>query len=159
MNLRPARLRAGEWLAGTAAAALLVLMLAVDWYGAHGATRALTGWQALSHLRWLALATIAAALALAWFQAACRAPALPSVLSVIATVLALGTTIWMIYRVLIQAPAGEHPVAILGPVCAALILVGAFLSLRQEGIRPEDGPQQIPLVELPAIQSRAEAPD
>jgi hypothetical protein len=159
MDFRPARVRLGEALAGAGAVALLVLMLAVHWYGARGATRPLTGWQALTHLRWLALVVIVAALALTFLQAVCRGPALPAAMSVIVTVLGLVTAVWMIYRVLIQAPAGENVVAVVGPICACLIVLGGFLSLRQEGILPSDGPQEIPIVPLSASKGGQKAPD
>lgn len=151
MDVRPARLRRGELLAGVAAAALLVLLLAVHWYGRQ------TGWQVLTSARWAALATVAAAFALVLTQLTLPAPALPVSLSVIVTVLGLLTVVWLIYRVAISAPAHEQVGAWLGLLSACLIFAGAFLSMREEGIRPEDGPQEIPLVTLPSLQERPQA--
>src|SRR5205085_4913265 len=99
MHLDPARLRRGEWLAGAGALALLVSLLALPWYAVKapyrstasllGLATAPNGWNSLNHIRWLLVLTILSGLALAYFQAARRAPALPSALSVIVTVLGL----------------------------------------------------------------------
>jgi hypothetical protein len=153
MDLRPARLRLGELLAGAAAVVLLVLLLATRWYGAR------SGWQALTSARWAVIITVAAAFVLVLTQAACRAPAIPSVMSVIVTLLALITALWLLDRAAISHPPQEHVWAWLGLASACLLLEGAFLSLRREGILPEDGPQKIPLVTVPSVPGRAQAPD
>jgi hypothetical protein len=140
MDFRPSRLRSGEWIAAGAAVALLVLLLAVRWYGAR------TGWQALTVLRWFALVTIAAALALACLQATRRAPALPAVASVAVTVLALVAVVWLGVEVLVSPLAHRHVGAFLGLVAACVLLYGGYRSLREEGIAPADGPAEIPTV-------------
>jgi hypothetical protein len=140
MDFRVSRLRAGEVVAGLSAIALLVLLLVLHWYGSR------TGWQSLAHLRWLILVTIACALALTWFQATRRAPAIPVTLSFIVTVLGLATVLWLAYRVIVSSPAHQHVGAVLGLICACGMLVGGFVSLRQEGIAPRDGPGEIPMV-------------
>ena len=48
---------------------------------------------------------------------------------------------------------------LLGSRAWPAILVGAFLSVRREGILPTDGPQEIPLVTLPSLRGHANAPD
>src|SRR5947209_11735137 len=63
MDLDPARLRRGELLAGTGGVLLLVFLVAGTWSSHHGTSR--TGWQLLTHLRWLLLVTSVAAIALA----------------------------------------------------------------------------------------------
>lgn len=142
MGLRPARLRLGEIVTGAAAAALLALMLAVDWYGPN------TGWQTLTSARWAVLVTVAAAFALVLTQASRRAPAVPVSLSVIVTVLALLTVLWLLYRVVFSPPVHERVGAWLGLLSACLIFAGAWISMRQEGILPSDGPQEIAVVPL-----------
>ena len=110
MDFHPSRLRRGEVLAGVGAVLLLVFVLALKWYG-HG-DHSLTGWQALTNLRWLVIVTIACALALTITQATRRSPAVPATLSVIVTVLGLITVLALIYRVLIDPPrrrAGAAP--------------------------------------------------
>ncbi len=161
MHLDPARLRRGEWLAGAGAVALLVFLLALPWYAVKapyrptasllGVATSPNGWKSLHHIRWLLVLTILAGLALAYFQAARRAPALPATLSVIVTVLGLITVIVLIYRVLINEPGADSVVdqragAYLGLISACVILYGGFDSLRREGIAERDGPQEIETV-------------
>jgi hypothetical protein len=162
-RFRLSRLRAGEWIAGVSGLALLVLTLAAPWYGTTrplSRTAALllpstsfTGWSALSHIRWLILVTALAGLALFCAQALCRAPAIPSTLSMIAMVLSLASVVVLIYRVLIAIPGPSSVLeqkagAYLGLASALALLYGGFRSLREEGIAPEDGPQEIPVVRL-----------
>ncbi len=140
MRLEVSRLRSGEWIAGASAIALLAVFVLLPWYGRKHAS-AITGWQEFAHLRWLVVATIAVALALAVLQAARRAPALPATFSVIATVLAALTSLWLIYRVLINVPGSggeltQKPGAYLGLVCSLALAFGAFRSLRTED-RPD----------------------
>jgi hypothetical protein len=149
MGLRPARLRRGELLAGAGALALIVLMVGVHWYGAR------TGWQVLTSARWLVVVTVAAALVLVASQATRPSPALPVTMSVITTVLGLLTVLWLLYRVAVSPGAHQHVGSCLGLLSACMILVGAFWSMRQEGISPEDEPREIVTVKLragPAVQ-------
>jgi hypothetical protein len=142
MDLRLGRLRLGELLAGAGGVLLVVLMLAVHWYGAR------TGWQVLTGARWLALVTVLAALLLVFTQATRPGPALPVTLSVIVFVLGLPTVAWLVYRVAISPAAREHAGGWLGLVSACLIVLGAFLSMRQEGIAQADEPGEIVTVRL-----------
>lgn len=147
MAFNPSRLRRGEILAGIGAVLLLVFLFAGTWYrnGSHP-PRAQTGWQALTDLRWLIAVTIAFALALTITQITRRAPAVPVALSVIVTVLGLITVLALVYRVLIDAPAHEQVLAYLGLLSALVLAYGGYRSLRQEGIAPEDGPPDIPVI-------------
>jgi hypothetical protein len=143
--LRLDRLRRGELLAGAGALALAVLMATVHWYGGRPPK---TGWDALTSLRWLAVVTVAAALALVLLQATRRAPAVPVTMSVIVTVLGLPTALWLIYRVVISPADHQLVGAWLGLAGACLIVVGGVQSMRQEGISSNDEPHDIPLVRL-----------
>jgi hypothetical protein len=96
----------------------------------------------------LVLITSACALLLVCFQAGRRAPALPSAFSTIVLVLAIPTDLWLVIRVLISPPAHVQAGAYVGLVAGLGLLAGAYLSLRQEGILPADGPQTIPTVPL-----------
>jgi hypothetical protein len=140
-DVRLSRLRSGEVIAAIAAVILLADLLAVSWYSVTGDSGvSATGWQALSVLRWLIALTAVIALALAWFQAARRAPALPSSLSVIATVFGALTTLTLVWRVLISLPGPDGPSlsieadagAYLGLVSVLVLTAGALWSLRQE---------------------------
>jgi hypothetical protein len=163
MDIDPSRLRRGEWLAGAGAALLLALMFLLPWYGlsgSAGATAATSGtstslnaWHSLTTLRWLMLLTILAALSLVFFQATRRAPALPVSLSVILTVLGGLTVLVLIYRELINPPGPDSLLhtrigAFLGLVGACAIAVGAFASLREEGLSARDARTAIPTVRL-----------
>jgi hypothetical protein len=154
MEFKPSRLRRGEWLVGAGAVALLVLMFAFKWYGPGNITGStyvngtVNGWHGLTHVRWLILFTIAVSLSLPVAQATRRAPALPASISVIVPVLALITVLWLGYRVLISIPPHETAAAYVGLASAVAILAGGYLSLREEGIAPDDGPPEIPTVRV-----------
>ncbi len=137
------RLRAGECLALLAAAVMAVALFALHWYPGR------TGWQATSHLRWLLVVTIAVGLALVAAQAIFRAPALPASLDVIAVPVTLVALLWLLYRVAINAAAHERFAAWLELIATAGLLGASVLALRQEGTLGRDGPQVIPVVELP----------
>jgi hypothetical protein len=152
MDFDPSRIRRGEALAGASASALLAFMFVLQWYGprADGArpVAALTGWQAFTVWRWLALTTILAALCLVVFQATRRAPALPVSTSVVTIALALVAVLWLAIRVLLDHPPHQRIGAILGLVSGLGVLSGSYLSLRQEGIAPRDEAAVIPTVKL-----------
>lgn len=160
MDFRASRLRSGEIIAAIAAVILLVDLLAPSWYSVSGASGAsgasATGWEALTVLRWLILVTVAVALALAWFQVTRRAPALPSSLSVIATVLGTITTLTLIWRVLISLPGPDGPFrsigadagAYIGLVSAVVLAAGALWSLREEDPPDPARNEAIPVVPL-----------
>lgn len=134
------------------AVALLAFTFLLKWFApaTPGASGAVNGWHGLTHLRWLVLVTILGALALVYFQATRRTPAIPASLSMIVTVLALLTLLALIYRVVIAVPGGEgrKAGAWLGLASAAALLYGAFRSLRTEGIAERDGPGEIETVRL-----------
>ncbi|HEY2772183.1 MAG TPA: hypothetical protein VGI87_16525 [Solirubrobacteraceae bacterium] len=161
MDIEPSRLRRGEAVAGLGGVVLLFSLFVTTWYGTTGpisptaallgASTSYNGWHALTDLRWLILITGALAIALAYFQATRRAPAIPVSLSVVVTVLALITVLFLIYRVLINVPGPDSVIdrkagAYLGLISSVAILYGGYASLRQEGILPSDGPLDIPTV-------------
>ena len=151
MNIEISRLRPGEIISGAGGVLLLVLLFAVPWYGVKstvGATTTITGWDALTTLRWLLLVTSVAAVALAYFQATRSAPAIPVTLSEIVTALGLLSALALVYRVLINVPGPDSAVdarvgGYLGLAVAVAILYGAYESMRREGISPEDAPAEI----------------
>ncbi len=141
------RLRSGEMIAGAGGVLLLIFMFALKWYAVSGALSRMfvslgrptswSGWSGLTHLRWLLLVTILAALALAFFQAARQAPAIPVTTSVIVTVLAGLSVLALIYRVLITPPGpggfvDRQAGAYLGLLAAIGIGYGGYRSMRQE---------------------------
>jgi hypothetical protein len=147
MDFDASRLRRGEWLAGASAVLLAIFLVGGKWYGGAGRTGgSLTGWQALTDLRWLLLVTIVAAVGLVFTQATRRAPALPVTMSLVVMLLGIVTVVALIIRVLIDPPPNEQAGAYLGLLSAIGIMVGGYLSLRQEGVARRDAPANIPIV-------------
>lgn len=155
MDVRPSRLRAGEWIAGAGALLMIVSVFALSWYKPKhrtaGSTAApLNGWQGLTHLRWLVLVAIVGALALVWLQASRRGPALPVTCSLFAMLLGGVTVLALLFRVIVDPPGGlsVSPGAYVGLLAAVVITYGSYKSMRTEGIAEYDGPPQIETVAL-----------
>jgi hypothetical protein len=129
MDSQPPSLRRGEILAGVSAAALLIVLFALDWLRASGAGR--TGWSAVPVLRWFVLAAALSALVLAGTQATMRGPALPVAMSVVATILSALTTLLLVIR-LITTGATPQVGGYLGLVALIAMTCGCFASLRVE---------------------------
>jgi cytochrome bd-type quinol oxidase subunit 2 len=147
MDFEPSRLRRGELLAGASAVLLAIFMIEGKWYGDAGRTGgSVTGWQALTNLRWLLVVTIVAAVGLLLVQATRRAPAVPVTMSLVVMLLGIVTVVALIFRVLISPSPHQEVAAYLGLLSAIGITLGGYLSLRQEGIAPRDEPAEIPIV-------------
>jgi hypothetical protein len=147
MSFTWSRLRRGEIIAAVGAVALAVCIFLLPWYGLSGriaralsglgAATSVDGWNGLTINRWLMLATILVVLALFVLQAARRAPALPVSVSVVATVLAILTSLVLIDRVLIDTPFSSPLIqtkvgAYLGLLSALVMTYGVGKSLREE---------------------------
>jgi hypothetical protein len=142
MSFQAQSRRRGEILAGGSALVLLIDLFAISWYTVSAGTLSASanGWHALTVSRWFILLAVAAALALTWSQATHAAPALPSSLSVIATVLALIAVIILVFRVLLTLPGpsggglttGADAGAYIGLLAAAALFAGSLWSLREE---------------------------
>jgi divalent metal cation (Fe/Co/Zn/Cd) transporter len=164
------RLRRGELLAGASAVLLLVAMF-VNWYGIKltiphvGSAELPTGganaWDAFTVVDVYLLLTLLVALALVVAQAALRAPAVPVSLDVITSVLGTVAVVLVLWRSLdppgvsgVPAILASHVSrtlkagAFLGLAATIGITVGAFQSLRQEGVLGRDGPGEIKTVHL-----------
>ena len=147
MDFDASRLRRGEWLAGAAAALLAIFLVGGKWYGGAGrGGGSVTGWQALTDLRWLLVVTIVAAVALVLTQATRPAPALPVTMSLVVMLLGIVSVVVLIYRVLISPPPHQEAAAYLGLLSALGIAFGGYFSLREEGIARRDEPRDIPIV-------------
>lgn len=162
MRFDLARLRRGEVIVGASGLVLLASLFLLKWFGLSGAllrlakgfgtSSSVTGWNSLSHVRWLTLVTIIVALLLVVFQAGKRSPAVPVSLSVITFVLALVNALALIYRVLISLPGPDSAFhrklgAWIGLVAALALVAGGYLSIRQEGVLERDGPGEVPTVD------------
>jgi len=120
-------IRPAEALVGLAAAGLLAAMSALDWYGSRSA------WAAFAVLDVVLLAVALLGLALVLLTATRRSPALPVTLALVLVPLTLVATAWVAYR--LADPPGDGAVragAWVGLGCVALLLVGVWLSLRDE---------------------------
>lgn len=146
MTFKLSRLRAAEWVIGLAALALLVILFVVPWFGlpatyaraaAHlGAASSFSGWESMSVIRWLVLLVGLGGMLCWYLQGRCLAPALPVCAVVLESALALVTVAGLYYRVIIAGPvlpvAHDDPAAFVGLALAAAVLVGCYLSLRQD---------------------------
>ena len=158
MGFRASRLRWPEWLLGAGGLLLLIAMFLMSWYTLTLSTRPpgpialipqqIDGWHGLQVGHWFLLVAALLALATAFFQAQRRAPALPVTLCVLASTLGGVCVLWLIIRVLIAPPGGRGMGGWIALLAAAAITYGGFESVRHEGIAPEDGPAQIPRIDL-----------
>jgi hypothetical protein len=159
MEFDLSRLRRGERIAAIGGILLFVFLFFFDWYGAHlppgaqnaanalGIDTTINGWHGHTVLRWLMLATIVAALGLAFLTAAQRTPALPVTAATLLTALAALTTVLVAYRVIINEPGPNNLVDVkvgawLGLVSLALITYGGYLAMRDEGTSLSDAAEQ-----------------
>jgi hypothetical protein len=159
MRLDRTRLRRPELIVGVGGLVLLGSLLLLPWYTLTEVSAppgpqyfiqiSVDGWHGLNDAHWLLLVTILAAFALVFFQLTRRAPAIPVTFSMVAAVLGGLTTLWLIYRVLINPPGGSRDIGgFIGLLSAAAITYGGYASLRLEGIAPDDGPTEIPTIGL-----------
>jgi hypothetical protein len=129
------RLRRGEIIAVLSALALVLLVFLVPWFqftnpdGSHSSANA---WSSLPTLRWLILVTAATGLLLGYFQASREAPALPVTWDVIVVTLSAITTVILLVRILTGEGSAQVG-AFAGLLALAVLTVGAFLSMREEG--------------------------
>jgi heme/copper-type cytochrome/quinol oxidase subunit 3 len=144
------RMRAGEWVAGFGAVALLVLMF-FDWFAPEAGTvdgrrthvmvlegGSLSGWSTLGWFMDLLVAVaIFGGLALSYMTVKRASPAWPVGAAVLTWILGTLIVLVLLVRTTIAQPwvdalLSVQPAAYLGLVAAALIPLGGFLSLRDE---------------------------
>jgi hypothetical protein len=129
------RMRAGDWLAGAAAAGLLVLMF-FDWFDVAGAGAG--GWSTLGwFIDVLACVAIFGGLALSYMTVKRASPAWPVGAGVLTWTVGSLIFLVLLVRVTITQPGEDALLSVqlpayLGLLCAALIPAGGFLSLRDE---------------------------
>lgn len=144
------RLTRGELISAASAVLLLVLMLAVTWYGvdgmpgrggAHGGrTFAETGWDGLTGVRWLVLGTAFVALATVAAHAARPSRQAIAGLRLVLLLLSSAAAAALIVRVLIDLPSANRVVdqklgAVLGMLAALVIVLGASDAVREQRAR------------------------
>jgi hypothetical protein len=104
-----------------------------------------------------------AGIAICWLVATRRSPALPVVLTTLLVPVSLALAVLLAIRVILDQPSVHllqagganvleaRPGAYAGLVLSLVVAAGAYLSLRREGVAPEDSPaviQTLPLGEL-----------
>ena len=107
-----------------------------------------SGWNTFTVGQYFIALTALVGLAAWYFQASRRAPALPVTLTVVSNPLGLISVLLIFHRVVISKPGNAdlislRPGAIVGLISAATLTVAAYRSLREDGIRDVDGPQEI----------------
>jgi hypothetical protein len=154
--LRASRLRWPEWVVALSALALLAALFGMNWFtytltsGGQGTKfnvqSSVNGWLGMAHGHWLLLITVIAGLVLFVLQAARPTPAIPVTMSVVVFILGLLSTIWLVFRVVLDPPAGRNGGGWVGLISAVVLTWGAWRSMSTEGIAPEDAPLEIPVL-------------
>jgi hypothetical protein len=164
------RLRTGEWLVGGGSLLLLIDLFVLPWYGltnvfsptasSLGQQTSATGWQGLLILGPGALIVGIVGLVLWWLQGSQRAPALPVVCTLLELPLSVLLVICLLLRVVFVHPAvlipgapGVNPIeslygGYLGLALSIVIAVGAYMSLRRDGIAVADAPERVEILRL-----------
>ncbi len=154
-------IRIGEGIAALAAVALVVVMSATDWYASPSPTEGWTGyaplarsgtaWAVFGVLDLLLLVPALLGVALALLTALRRSPAFPVGVALVLVPAALLASLALAYRLL--DPPGGRSVgtgAWLGLACCLALLLGAWLSLRDERPRgPAARRVDVPLRSVP----------
>jgi hypothetical protein len=132
---------AGEGIAAACAALLIVCLKALKWYGYAGSSEAIapgragaaavTGWRALTTLRWLAVAVCAFTLVALLARIALRDRYPAREISVLTIAAGGVTTLLLLYRVVVSLPgagsfADQKLGALLGVIAAAGIVYGGL---------------------------------
>jgi hypothetical protein len=152
-----ARLRAPEWVIGAASIVLLVATFGLTWYSPRGALEPVAGglgvasyngWESNTVLGVLLLLSSLLGLSVFFAQASCRGPAVPVSLTVLLNPAAGLATLVVVIQLIFNKPGPNGLVSLragaaVGLVACIVLLIAAYRSLRTDGIRDIDGPQEI----------------
>jgi len=179
MTAKATRLELGEWLLGGSSVLLLIDLFGLTWFAYRpqyhatatmlGQPVSANGWQTFEVIGPLALAVCLAGVAVAWFTASRRSPAVPTVIATLQAPLSFALAVLVIIRVLLDRPSVHlaqasganvidvRPGAFAGLVLSVAIFVGCFLVLRRDGTAAADSSARIPTlsVERTRTESRA----
>jgi hypothetical protein len=152
----PPRIRVGALLSASSALLLLVVMFVTEWYGVAGVpdpsaarpaiSTAENGWNGLTIIRWVLLATILVALGAVALHISQRRHGAKTDTSRVVAAMGLLSSGLLIYRVLIVLPSGTKVIdqklgAFLGLVCALGIAWGGCESILEQRARAAAGAQ------------------
>jgi hypothetical protein len=144
-------------VSASSAVLLLVLLFATKWYGVAGVpdpsaarpaiSTAENGWDGLTVIRWVILATIIVALGSVLLHASQRGHGTKTDTSRLVTAFGAVTSILLIYRVLLVLPASSEVIdqklgAVLGLLCALGIATGGHESIGEQRARAQTGIQR-----------------
>jgi hypothetical protein len=153
---RRARVRVGELISAASALVLFVLMFATKWYGVAGVpdpsyarpaiSGAEDGWNGLTVVRWVLLATVVAAIGTVFLHASQREHGTKTDTSRLVTALGALSSVLLIYRVLIALPGSGTVIdqklgAVLGLICALGITWGGYESTLERRADAGSGPR------------------
>ena len=168
MGFRIYRLRGGEWIIGGSSLALLIATFALPWYGLKatfaptaallGQATQTDGWESYGTLRYLLVIVALLGLAVWWVQATRPGPALPVSLTVVDVALATLLLIGLIYRIAINEPGSSSNEELkigsyAGLILTVAVLVGAYVSMREDAAAPDGASQEIETLRLAARPS------
>jgi hypothetical protein len=147
-RFRAARVRLPEWIVGMAALALVVDAFAVRWYGSGNA------WSTLSVLRYAIVLCAVVGVAVLCVQGSCRAPGVPICTTTLECLLSLLVMVALAARVLAGSPGSPSDAparagVYIGLALCVAIVLGAYRSMRLDGIRDADGPGEIKRLRVP----------
>ena len=162
VGFKATRLAAGEWILGIGSVALLVDLFGLAWFAYKpryhvtalmlGQRVSANGWQTFEVVGPLTLLVCVAGIAICWLAATRRSPALPVVVATLLVPVSLALAVLLAVRVLLDQPSVHllqagganvleaKPGAYVGLVLSVMVAAGAYLSLRREGVPPEDSP-------------------
>jgi hypothetical protein len=165
MTVRLTRLGLSDWLLGIASLLLLVDLFGGTWFEYRPAYRAVAtmlgqstsanGWQAFQVIGPLTLVVCVVGVAICFLTVMRRSPALPVVMTTLVAPVSLVVAILVTIRVLLDPPSvhlaqagGANVIetgagAYIGLALSVALFAGLYLSLRRDGVAPEDAPASI----------------
>jgi len=170
--VRVGRVRPAEILAAAGGLGLAASLFVFDWYqrgvavslpGAGPteavgvAVRRLSGWEALTVLRWLLLAAALGGVALLVLQVTQRSTGLPATFAVAVTWLGLIASLLVLYRIVDQPGPNDRvtvePGAWVGLLTALMVAVGSWWSMRDEspGLGGDEDRPPVPVLRVDAL--------
>jgi len=174
--MRLGRVRPAEILAAAGGLGLAASLFVFDWYersvaeslpgtgpteAVGVAVRRLSGWEALTILRWLLLAAAIAGIASLVLQITQRSTGLPATFSVLVTWLGLIASLLLLYRIVNQPGPNDRvtvePGAWVGLLTALMVAVGGWWSMRDEGpgLGGDDDRPPVPVLRVDSLPEQA----